>query len=260
MSKVVAICNQKGGVGKTTTAINLAACLAMAGHPALILDLDPQGNATSGALPSRPRESATSRLLLNASPVDELITQGTIDGLAIICSSPVLLDIEEKLMQETSGPFRLKNSLQALTDRFHYILIDCPPSLGIFTQNAMNAADSILIPIQCEYFAMEGLAEVLRAVRRVRNSTNARIALEGILLTMYDHNISLAREVAREIKSYFAGSVYRTVIPRDERLAEATSFGVPIIQYDATSRGAWAYIEFAREFKSSARAIPLPIF
>jgi chromosome partitioning protein len=248
---IIAVANQKGGVAKTTTAINLAACLAMAKKRVLLIDLDPQSNLTSGiGLKGQAAPAGTIYEALttdNITPHAFVVPTG-IDHLSAIPADRNLTGAEIELVTVTQREHRLRRVLDALRDDYDFILVDSPPSLGLLTLNALVAADSVLVPLNCEYFALEGIAELMSTIDRVRESLNPNLTLEGVLLTMYDERTNLGQQVTANIREYFGGQVYKTVIPRNVRLGEAPSHGVPVILYDARSRGAEAYVAFAREF------------
>ena len=248
MVRVTACTNQKGGVGKTTTVINLAAYLALSGTRILVIDLDPQGNATSGlGVDRRSLERSSYEALVDRVPVSELIVGTAVDGLDLVPSTPALSGAEVELVGVTARERRLAASLAELNGRYDRVLIDCPPSLGLLTLNALTAADGVLIPIQTEYYALEGLSQLVNTIRRVRKGLNPRLELDGVLLTMYDARTNLSAQVADEVRRHMNGTVYRTVVPRSVRLSEAPSHGLPIALYDPASRGASAYRELAGE-------------
>jgi len=246
--RVTACTNQKGGVGKTTTVINLAAYLALSGTRILVIDLDPQGNATSGlGVDRRAIERSSYEALVDRVPISELIVGTAVDGLDLVPSAPALSGAEVELVGVTARERRLAASLAELNGRYDRVLIDCPPSLGLLTLNALTAADGVLIPIQTEYYALEGLSQLVNTIRRVREGLNPRLELDGVLLTMYDARTRLSAQVADEVRRHMNGTVYRTVVPRSVRLSEAPSHGLPIALYDPASRGASAYRDLAGE-------------
>ena len=248
MSRVICIANQKGGVGKTTTAVNLAASLAAAEKKVLLVDVDPQGNATSGVgvEKSTLRSSVYDLLINDENPLD-LIHPTELASLQIIPATPDLAGAEIELIELSERENKLKKILVPLRERYDFIIIDCPPSLGLLTINALTAADSVIVPLQAEFYAMEGLSQIIRTIGLVQKGLNQRLKLEGILLTMYDGRNNLSRQVQEEIRTHFGGQVFDTVIPRNVRLSEAPSHGRPIILYDIASRGAVAYLELASE-------------
>ena len=249
LKRVVAITNQKGGVGKTTTAINLAAALAAADRRVLLVDGDPQGNATSGLGISVPAESASLyEVLLGAAPTADVLHRGVhLAKLDVLPATPDLAGAEVELVNEEGRETRLARALESERDNYDYILIDCPPSLGLLTINMLAAADSILIPLQCEYFALEGLTQLLRTVDMVRDALKPDLAVGGVLLTMYDSRLNLSRQVAEDAREHFGELVFKTAIPRNIRLAEAPSYGKPILLYDISSVGASSYMAVAKE-------------
>jgi chromosome partitioning protein len=248
MGKVIAIASQKGGVGKTTTAINLAACLGEQGSRSLLLDMDPQGSAGSGlGLAIGEIEHTIYECLIGSCRFQEAIVSEVHPGVDVIPAAPRLSGAEVELVSVIGREFRLRNGLGALRESYEYIIIDCPPSLGLLTVNTLTAADTVMIPLQCEYYALEGLTALLSTIRLVQENLNQELGIEGVLLTMYDPRLNLSQQVAEEARAFFAGRVYDTVIPRNVRLGEAPSFGKPIIYYDATSSGSQAYRTLARE-------------
>jgi chromosome partitioning protein len=243
---ILAIANQKGGVGKTTTAINLGAGLGALERRVLLVDCDPQGNATRG-LGARAEAPHLYHALVGEAPVSAAIRPSGFPNLDLVPAQRDLVGIEVELVGESGWEQRLKKVLAEVADRYDTILLDCPPSLGHLTVNGLVAADGVLVPLQCEYFALEGISELLSTIQRIQGSLNPRLQIAGILLTMYDDRTNLSKDVAQEIRSHFAGKVYETVVPRNIRLAEAPSHGLPIFQYDIKSRGAEAYLAVARE-------------
>ena len=248
MVRVTACTNQKGGVGKTTTVINLAAYLALSGTRTLVIDLDPQGNATSGlGIDRRAVAGSTYEALVDRTPMADLVISTPIEGLDIVPSTTALSGAEVELVGASVRERRLAASLSELNGSYQRILIDCPPSLGLLTLNALTAADGVLIPIQTEYYALEGLSQLVSTIRRVREGLNPRLEIEGVVLTMYDARTNLSAQVASEVRRHMNGTVYDTVVPRSVRLSEAPSHGLPIALYDPASRGANAYRELAGE-------------
>lgn len=248
MGKIIAIANQKGGVGKTTTAVNLAASLALAEKDILIIDTDPQGNSTSGLGISRDNtEKTLYDFYSEKCKIRETIRETEVDHLGIIPSTVDLLGVEVELVGREGREHILSHAIAAIRDKYRYIFIDCPPSLGLLTLNALVAADSVLIPVQCEYYALEGLGFLSNTIRLVRNSFNSGLDIEGIVLTMFDSRNTLANEVAEEVRKHFGSKVYNTVIPRNVTLAEAPSHGKPALLYDARSKGAQSYLSLAKE-------------
>ncbi len=248
MGRIIAVANQKGGVGKTTTAVNLSACLAEAGKRVLLVDVDPQGNATSGlGIERKLLASSVYELLLeDMSPV-QVMVQTVVKGLWVVPATIDLAGAEIELVPRISRENRLKRAFQGVRGDFDFVIIDCPPSLGLLTINALTAADSILIPIQCEYYALEGLTQLMETFKLVREALNPNLEVEGVVLTMFDGRTNLSIQVVDDVKKYFKGKVYKSIITRNVRLSEAPSHGQPITVYDPRSKGAEAYQELARE-------------
>ena len=247
MGKIISVANQKGGVGKTTTTVNLSTLLAKKGKKVLLIDTDPQGNATSGLGVSKDVELSVYDILIGDTEFDETLQETAIKNLKVCPSNISLAGAEVQLVSMMSREQRLKTKLDKIKDQYDYILIDCPPSLGLVTLNAFTASDSVLIPVQCEYFALEGLGQLLNTVNLVKKHLNKNLEIEGALLTMYDARTNLSNQVVKEVKKYFEDKVYKTVIPRNVRLSEAPSYGMPITVYDPRSKGAKAYEKFAKE-------------
>ena len=248
MGRVIAVANQKGGVGKTTTAVNVAACLAHLGKKVLLLDVDPQGNASSGVgITGGETANCIYEVLVQSVPIEEAIVPGPLPLLDVVPSSQRLVGAEIELVGMLARESRLRNSIKDVRQKYDYCLIDCPPSLGLLTVNTLTAADSVLIPVQCEYYALEGIGQLLGAIKLVQQNLNPGLRIEGVLLTMYDARLNLCQQVADETKSFFAERVYKTVIPRNVRLSEAPGFGKPIILYDPRCPGAQSYLELAKE-------------
>jgi chromosome partitioning protein len=253
LGKIITVANQKGGVGKTTTAINLAAFLAVAERKVLLVDVDPQGNAGSGVGVSvdETGDPCVYEVLVEELPVEEAVVKTMVPGLDLLPSHQRLVGAEVELVGMMAREMRLRRSLEQVRDRYDYIIIDCPPSLGLLTVNALAAADSVLIPIQCEYYALEGLGHLLNAVKLVQRNLNTDLSIEGILLTMYDSRLNLSQQVESEARKFLQEKVYKTVIPRNVRLSEAPSFGKPIMLYDVLCQGAKNYQELAKEVMAS---------
>ena len=248
VGRIIAIANQKGGVGKTTTSVNLSACLAYLGKKVLLMDIDPQGNATSGVGVNKGDvHQCIYDVLIDDVDVKKVIIETKVENLHIIPATISLAGAEIELVSTISREVRLKRSLQEVKEQYDYIIIDCPPSLGLLTINALTASDAILIPVQCEYYALEGLSQLLSTIRLVQKHLNNRLVIDGVLLTMFDARTNLGIQVIEEVKKYFQDKVYKTIIPRNVRLSEAPSHGEPIIIYDPKSRGAEVYLDLARE-------------
>ncbi|ADL08985.1 ParA family protein [Thermosediminibacter oceani] len=248
MSRIIAIANQKGGVGKTTTAINLGACLASLGKRILLVDIDPQGNTTSGiGVDKTTVGESVYNVLINEESIKDNIVKTRYENLYLLPSNIQLAGAEIELVMAISREYKLKNALEEVKQEYDFILIDCPPSLGLLTLNALTAADTVLVPIQCEYYALEGLGQLMNTINLVKKHLNKGLEVEGVLLTMFDARTNLSIQVVEEVKKFFKDKVYRTIIPRNVRLSEAPSHGKPIIVYDSRSRGAEVYMELAKE-------------
>lgn len=248
MSRIIAVANQKGGVGKTTTSVNLAACLAKAGKKVLLVDIDPQGNSTSGlGVDKRRVEKTVYDCLINEEKMENVAIPTQYDNLFVCPSNLDLSGAEVELISVMGRENRLKQSLEGVTDEYDFILIDTPPSLGLITINTLTAASSVLIPIQCEFYALEGVSQLIETIKRIKKALNPSLFIEGIVMTMYDARTNLAVEVVDEVKRFFPDKVYRTIIPRNVRISEAPGFGRPVVYYDEASKGAQAYTELAYE-------------
>lgn len=263
MGKVISITNQKGGVGKTTTTVNLAASLAIAERKTLVIDFDPQGNASSAlGVPKNDSRKTIYQVLVGQVPAKDAIVPTEIDGLSVIPADVNLTGAEIELVTAFSREYKLKAALAPIQDQFDFILIDCPPTLGLLTVNALTASDSFLVPLQTEYFALEGLAELLRTIGLIKQSTNPKLKEEGIVLTMFSSN-KLAYEVEKEVRTHFPGKVFESVIPRNVRLSECSSYGKPILLYDIHSKGCLAYLNLAKEVLGKNRpqqqVVPPPV-
>jgi len=254
LARVIAIANQKGGVGKTTTAVNLGASLAASEQKTLIIDCDPQGNTTSAlGFPRDPARRTLYQAIILNEPIDHIIIDAQIDSLELIPSDKNLVGAAVELVSMENREYRLKAIIDSIRHRYTFVLLDCPPSLDLLTLNALAAADSVLVPIQCEYLALEGVSELLDTLMRLRRSINPALAIEGILLTMYDDRTTLSKQVAQDLRSFFGAQVFESVIPRNVRLAEAPSHGMPVIFYDIHSKGAESYMSLAKEVISNAQ-------
>jgi chromosome partitioning protein len=251
MARVISIANQKGGVGKTTTAVNLSASLAVAEKKTLLIDIDPQGNASSGLGISREEvHRSIYHALIDQVPLKDLLRDTELDFLKIIPSNIDLIGAEIELVPFPDREKRLRNALKEVREEFDFLIIDCPPSLGLITVNSLTASDSVLVPLQCEYYPMEGLSQLLKTIKLIKNSLNPWLKIEGILLTMFDKRNNISHQVTEEVRKHFGPMVFNTVIPRNVRLSECPSFGKPIILYDADSRGAESYLDLAKEVLS----------
>ncbi|MGN0468620.1 MAG: ParA family protein [Acutalibacteraceae bacterium] len=249
MGKTIAIVNQKGGVGKTTSAVNLSAAIGMHGYKTLLVDIDPQGNSTSGLGYNKKNvEKSTYDMIIGTAEAKDILIKTNFANLSLLPSDMNLAGAELELAELDNRTGRIKTALAPIKDSFDYIFLDCPPSLGLITVNALSAIDSVIVPIQCEYYALEGLSQLMNTIRQVKRLYNPLIEIEGILLTMYDGRLNLTQQVVSEVKRFFPKKVYSTVIPRNVRLSEAPSFGMPVCYYDKASKGSKAYDELATEF------------
>ncbi len=254
MAKTVAVANQKGGVGKTTTAVNIAACIGAQGKKVLLIDSDPQGNASSGfGVFKRTKESSIYPVLTESVDISQNIQKTAFKGVDLVPSCIDLAGAELELVEMENRVYRMRDAIATVAENYDYVFIDCPPSLGLLTLNALAAANSVLMPIQCEFYALEGMSQLMNTIRQVKRLYNPSIEIEGVLLTMFNPQLNLTTQVMNEVKKFFPGKVFRTTIPRNVRLSEAPSYGMPVLYYERTSKGAIAYSELAAEFLHNNR-------
>ncbi len=254
MAKTVAVANQKGGVGKTTTAVNIAACIGAQGKKVLLIDSDPQGNASSGfGVFKRTKESSIYPVLTEGVDISQNIQKTAFKGVDLVPSCIDLAGAELELVEMENRVYRMRDAIATVAENYDYVFIDCPPSLGLLTLNALAAANSVLMPIQCEFYALEGMSQLMNTIRQVKRLYNPSIEIEGVLLTMFNPQLNLTTQVMNEVKKFFPGKVFRTTIPRNVRLSEAPSYGMPVLYYERTSKGAIAYSELAAEFLHNNR-------